>query len=119
MIEPLTRVAGGEAVLVGPETGDDAGVYLHNGEALVATADFITPVCDDPARFGRVAAANSISDIWAMGGRPLFALNLCCFPRKVPPEVLAAMLAGGARAGAWEAGPAGALFLLSGAVLAA
>ena len=46
----------------------------------MATADFITPVCDDPHRFGRVAAANALSDVYAMGGRPLFALNLCCFP---------------------------------------
>jgi selenide,water dikinase len=56
-------------VLVGPETGDDAGVFLHAGQGLVATVDFITPVCDDPHRFGRVAAANSISDVYAMGGR--------------------------------------------------
>jgi selenide,water dikinase len=58
--------------------------------------DFITPVCDDPARFGRVAAANSISDVWAMGGQPLFALNLCCFPEKVPDEALSGILQGGA-----------------------
>ncbi|HEV2843818.1 MAG TPA: selenide, water dikinase SelD, partial [Thermoanaerobaculia bacterium] len=55
-------------------------VYLFHGRALVATTDFITPVCDDPRRFGRVAAANALSDVYAMGGRPLFALNLCCFP---------------------------------------
>jgi selenide, water dikinase len=81
MISPLVRLAGrDERILVGPETADDAGVYLLGGHALVATADFITPVCDDPRRFGRVAAANSLSDVYAMGGRPLFALNLCCFP---------------------------------------
>jgi selenium donor protein len=81
MIGPLVRLAGrDERILVGPETADDAGVYLLDEHALVATADFITPVCDDPRRFGRVAAANSLSDIYAMGGRPLFALNLCCFP---------------------------------------
>jgi selenide,water dikinase len=81
MISPLVRLAGrDERILVGPETADDAGVYLLGGHALVATADFITPVCDDPHRFGRVAAANSLSDIYAMGGKPLFALNLCCFP---------------------------------------
>lgn len=83
-------------MLVGPETGDDAGVYLHNGTALVATVDFITPVCDDAWRFGRIAAANSVSDVYAMGGRPLFALNLCCFPAEVPRDVLAAILEGGA-----------------------
>ena len=81
MISPLVRLAGrDERILVGPETADDAGVYLLGGHALVATADFITPVCDDPHRFGRVAAANSLSDVYAMGGKPLFALNLCCFP---------------------------------------
>jgi len=83
-------------VLVGAESGDDAGVYLQHGRALVATVDFITPVCDDPRRFGRVAAANSVSDVYAMGGRPLFAMNLCCFPGKVPDSVLGAILEGGA-----------------------
>jgi selenide,water dikinase len=93
-------------VLVGPETADDAGVFLLDGHALVATADFITPVCDDPRRFGRVAAANSLSDVYAMGGRPLFALNLCCFPEAgVPDGVLAAILEGAAAALA-EAGAA-------------
>jgi selenide,water dikinase len=98
MIGSLTRLAGGrEQVLVGPETADDAGVYLHAGQALVATADFITPVCDDPRRFGRVAAANSLSDVYAMGGRPLFALNLCCFPGEgIPDGVLTAVLEGAA-----------------------
>lgn len=81
-------------MLVGPETGDDAGVFLFRDRGLVATADFITPVCDDPFRFGRVAAANSLSDVYAMGGRPLFALNLCCFPEEVPKEALAGILAG-------------------------
>lgn len=99
MVAPLVELAGAdERVLVGPETGDDAGVFRFEQSSLIATVDFITPVCDDPARFGRVAAANSISDVWAMGGRPLFALNLCCFPKKVPHEVLSEMLAGGARA---------------------
>jgi selenide,water dikinase len=83
-----------ERVLVGPWTGDDAGVYLLDGTALVATADFITPLCDDPRRYGRVAAANSLSDVYAMGGRPLFVLNLCCFPEDVPVEVLRAILEG-------------------------
>ena len=84
---------------MGPETSDDAGVYLHRGEGLIATADFITPVCDDAERFGWIAAANSLSDIYAMGGTPLFALNLCCFPvDDVPKEVLGAILTGGAKA---------------------
>jgi selenide,water dikinase len=85
-------------VLVGPETADDAGVFLWNGQALVATVDFITPVCDDPRMFGRIAAANSISDVYAMGGRPLFALNLCSFPEKVPEEELSEILVGSGEA---------------------
>lgn len=98
MVAPLVAHAGGRRrVLVGPETGDDAGVWLQDdGTALVATLDFITPVCDEPRRFGRVAAANSVSDVYAMGGRPLFALNICCFPKDVPREVLGEILAGGA-----------------------
>jgi selenide,water dikinase len=84
------------AVLVGTETGDDAGVYAISDEvALVQTADFITPVADDPYRFGQVAAANSISDVYAMGGRPLTALALCAFPKELPPDVAGAILAGG------------------------
>src|SRR3954452_23398701 len=82
MIAPLVRLTGrDQRILVGPETADDAGVFRFGDRALVATADFITPVCDDPRRFGRVAAANALSDVYAMGGRPLFALNLCCFPK--------------------------------------
>ena len=99
MLAPLTGLAGRDGrVLVGPETADDAGVYLLDGRALVATADFITPVCDDPRRFGRIAAANALSDVYAMGGEPLFALNLCCFPAGVPGEVLSEILAGAAAA---------------------
>lgn len=99
MVAPLAELAGGdERILIGPETGDDAGVFRFEDTSLVATVDFITPVCDEPARFGRVAAANSISDVWAMGGRPLFALNLCCFPKKVPDAALRGILEGGATA---------------------
>jgi selenide, water dikinase len=101
MISPLVRLAGrDERILVGPDTADDAGVYLLGGHALVATADFITPVCDDPHRFGRVAAANSLSDVYAMGGKPLFALNLCCFPELEGDgaEALKAVLRGAAEA---------------------
>lgn len=84
-------------MLIGPETADDAGVYRFDGTALVATVDMITPVCDDPRRFGRVAAANSLSDIFAMGGQTLFALNICCFPsKKVPAGVLGDILQGAA-----------------------
>ncbi len=84
------------AVLVGTETSDDAGVYALDAErALVCTADFITPVVDDPYRFGQVAAANSLSDVYAMGGRPLAALALCAFPKLLEPEVAREILAGG------------------------
>ena len=98
MLRPVAARAGDRSrVLVGPESSDDAGVYLLDETGLVASADFITPVCDDPRRFGRVAAANSISDIFAMGGEPLFGLNLCFFPEKDLPEgVPAEILAGGA-----------------------
>jgi selenide,water dikinase len=108
LIGPLaSRLSGGDAhVVVGPETADDAGVYLLDGHALVATTDFIPPVCDDPFRFGRIAAANALSDVYAMGGRALFALNLCCFPSTgIPDGVLAAILEGAADALA-EAGAA-------------
>jgi selenide,water dikinase len=101
MISPLVRLFGrDERILVGAETGDDAGVYLLGDRALVATADFITPVCDDPHRFGRVAAANALSDVYAMGGRPLFALNLCCFPEvdEEGDKALAGVLRGAAEA---------------------
>lgn len=101
MITPLVRLAGrDERILVGAETADDAGVYRFGDRALVATADFITPVCDDPHRFGRVAAANALSDVYAMGGRPLFALNLCCFPEvdEEGDKALAGVLRGAAEA---------------------
>jgi selenide,water dikinase len=85
-------------LLVGFETSDDAGVYRLDAErAVVCTADFITPVVDDPRTFGRVAAANSISDVYAMGGTPLLALNLLGYPPAgIPNAVLAEMMAGGA-----------------------
>jgi selenide, water dikinase len=100
MISPMLSLAGrGERVLVGAETSDDAGVFAYGARALVATADFITPVCDDARRYGRVAAANSLSDVFAMGGQPLFVLNLCCFPTgDVPDGVLGDVLAGAAEA---------------------
>ena len=92
-------------VLVGTETADDAAVYRLNDEhGIVATIDYITPVVDDPFVYGQVAAANSLSDIWAMGARPLFALNLAGFPvDTLPQSVLAEILQGGL-AKATEAG---------------
>jgi selenide,water dikinase len=84
--------------LVGHETRDDAAVYrLSDTEAIVETVDFFTPVVDDPYWFGRIAAANALSDIWAMGARPLFALNLVGWPvATVPMETLGEVLRGGA-----------------------
>jgi len=73
--------------LVDASTGDDAAVYsLGDGRALVVTLDFFTPLVDDPYDFGRIAAANALSDIYAMGARPLFALNLLAFPRDLLEE---------------------------------
>ena len=83
-------------LLVGMETSDDAGVYKISEElALVLTADFITPPVDDPFLFGQIAATNAISDVYAMGGKPLACLNLVCFPSgDLPPEVLQQMIEG-------------------------
>ncbi len=85
------------AVLVDARTSDDAAVYrLDADRALVATADFFTPVVDDAFDFGRIAAANALSDIYAMGARPLFALNLVAFPRKLLGQgILEDILRGG------------------------
>lgn len=84
-------------LLVGPETADDAGVYrIGEGLALVETVDIITPLVDDPFTFGRIAAANALSDVYAMGGRPVTAMNLAFFPAcSLPGEVLAEIMAGG------------------------
>ncbi len=83
--------------MIGRETSDDAGVYrLSDDVALVQTLDFITPVVNDPYDFGRIAAANSLSDVYAMGGRPLTAMNVVCFPVKsMDKAVLREILRGG------------------------
>jgi selenide,water dikinase len=85
-------------LLVGAATADDAGVYrLDRDRALVQTVDFFTPIVDDPFMYGQIAAANSLSDIYAMGGRPLTAMNLMGIPTDVvPPAVINAILRGGA-----------------------
>ncbi len=84
-------------LLVGPETADDAGVFrIGENSALVETCDIITPLVDDPFTFGRIAAANALSDVYAMGGRPVTAMNLAFFPAcALPVEVLGEILAGG------------------------
>src|ERR1700690_2316801 len=83
-------------VLVGFETSDDAPVYqLTDDIAIVQTVDFFTPIVDDPALFGQVAAANSLSDVYAMGGRPISALTIVAFPASSPPEILEQILRGG------------------------
>jgi selenide,water dikinase len=85
-----------ENVLVGFDTSDDAGVYRLTPEcALVQTVDFFTPIVDDPYVFGQIAAANSLSDIYAMGGKPLTALSIVAFPGKGEPEVLLDIMRGG------------------------
>jgi len=83
-------------VLVGFDTNDDAGIYLlGEGLALVQTVDFFTPIVDDPHLFGQIAAANALSDIYAMGGRPVSALSIVGFPEKGDPAILEEIIRGG------------------------
>jgi selenide,water dikinase len=83
-------------VLVGFDHADDAGVYqIASDQALVQTVDFFTPVVDDPYTFGQIAATNALSDIYAMGGKPITSLALVCFPEKADLEILEHILAGG------------------------
>lgn len=85
-----------ENVIVGFDKSDDAGVFrLTDDTALVQTVDFFTPVADDPYVYGQVAAVNSLNDVYAMGGRPLSALSIVCYPQKGDWEVLAEILRGG------------------------
>jgi selenide,water dikinase len=92
----------GPELLVGTETGDDAAVYRVSDDlAIVSTVDFFTPIVDDPYDFGRVAATNALSDVYAMGGTPLTALNLVAYPHeRLGREPLRAILRGGADAAA-------------------
>ena len=86
-----------ENLLVGVETSDDAAVYkLDDKTAMIHTLDFFTPMVNDPYTFGQIAAANSLSDIYAMGGKPLTALNIVGFPNCLPIEILGEILRGGA-----------------------
>ena len=87
------------------DAGDDAAVYrIDGGRALVVTLDYFTPIVDDPYDFGQIAAANALSDVYAMGGRPLFALNLLSFPRRLLPEGIAEEIIRGGAEKAREAG---------------
>ncbi len=104
MLGELTQ-ASAEGVVVATETGDDAAVYaLPDGRGLVQTVDFFTPIVDDPFDWGRIAAANAMSDVWAMGGGPVLALNLVAWPiEELSLDLLGRVLAGGAKV-AGEAG---------------
>src|SRR2546421_11225845 len=83
-------------VLVGFDTNDDAGIYLvAEGLALVQTVDFFTPIVDDPHLFGQIAAANALSDVYAMGGRPISSLSVVGFPEKGDPAILEQIICGG------------------------
>lgn len=83
-------------MLVGLETGDDAAIYRINERvALVLTLDFFAPIVDDPFDYGQIAVANALSDVYAVGGTPLTALNIAAFPRELPPEVIARVFEGG------------------------
>ncbi|OFW65769.1 MAG: selenide, water dikinase SelD, partial [Actinobacteria bacterium RBG_19FT_COMBO_54_7] len=85
-----------EEILVGLETPDDAGIFLLDHKlGLVQTVDFFTPIVDDPFRFGQIASANALSDIYAMGGTPLTAMNIVCFPCTLGMDMLAKILQGG------------------------
>lgn len=86
-------------VIVGFETSDDAGVFrLNDSMALVQTVDFFTPVADDPETYGRIAAINALNDVYAMGGTPLSALSMVCYPQKGDWDILGKILLGGQKA---------------------
>ena len=86
-----------ENLLVGVETSDDAAIYKVSDDlALIQTLDFFTPIVDDPYLFGQIAAANSLSDVYAMGGEPKTALNIVGFPNCLDPKILGRILEGGA-----------------------
>ncbi|MCB0238195.1 MAG: selenide, water dikinase SelD, partial [Anaerolineae bacterium] len=109
MLRPLSNLfnqADYPDLLVGLGHPDDAAIYrLSDDKALVATVDFFTPIVDDPYAYGAIAAANSLSDVYAMGGRPLFALNIAAFPGDLPYDMISEVLRGGAEK-AIEAGVA-------------
>ena len=109
VLRPLALQSAPPSLLVGLHTADDAAVYQVNEEqAIISTADFFPPVVDDPYAFGAIAAANALSDIYAMGGQPLMAINLVAWPADLDPTLLSEILRGGsdivAKAGAVIAG---------------
>ena len=109
VLRPLTLHAAPPELLVGLHTADDAAVYrINDSQAVISTADFFPPVVDDPYAFGSIAAANALSDVYAMGGQPLMAINLVAWPENLDPGILSEILRGGAdtvaRAGAVIAG---------------
>ena len=97
LLSKLPREVRDPNLLVGNEHADDAAVYRLNGEqALIATTDFFMPIVDDPYDFGRMAAANALSDVYAMGGKPVMALAIAGIPAgKLAPEVVQQIFAGG------------------------
>jgi len=91
------HTGGDDRLLVGYDASDDAAVYkIDDEQSLIFTLDFFPPMVSDPKTFGRIAAANALSDIWAMGGRPTVALNIVCFPAALEKQMLADIIAGGA-----------------------
>src|SRR5215468_11028025 len=97
VLRPLTNTQAPVHLLVGLQAADDAAVYqVNTQQAIISTADLFPPVVDDPYAFGAIAAANALSDVYAMGGTPLFAMNLVGFPDDMEPAILTAILQGGA-----------------------
>jgi len=99
-VRPLAKIFKREEypdLLVGLETGDDAAIYrVSEDRAIIFTTDFFTPVVDDPYEYGAIAAANAMSDVYAMGGEVVLALNICGFPKEMPVEIVSKILRGGA-----------------------
>ena len=96
LLQHLPETPANERLLVGFEHADDAAVYqLTPEKALISTVDFFSPMVNDPLSFGKIAVANALSDVYAMGGTVLYALNLVCFPQKMSKEWLEQMLLGG------------------------
>ena len=97
MLERLPKFPADENLLIGYDSKDDAAVYkLTEDVAVVQTLDFFPPMVDDPYTFGKIAATNALSDVWAMGGQVKTALNIVCFPEKSDLNILGEIMRGGA-----------------------